>query len=154
MKLFEKQGVMAGWNRLDAWMVRVMRVYGIPLLRITLAIVFIWFGVLKLIGRSPVGELIAQTVYWLPPERFVPWLGLWELVVGLGLLFRVALRLTLLLFWLQMAGTCLVLVLRPDIAFQGGNPVFLTTEGEFVIKNLVLIAAGIVVGSTVERRNV
>lgn len=151
MKPSEQRGVMAGWNRLDAWMVRVMRGYGIPLLRIALAVVFIWFGALKLLGHSPVAELVAQTAYWLPPERVVPWLGLWELVVGVGLLFRVALRLTLLLFWLQMAGTFLVLVLRPDIAFQGGNPLFLTTEGEFVVKNLVLIAAGIVVGSTVER---
>lgn len=151
MRPSTRQGGVAGWSRFDAGMIRVMRGYGIPLLRVTLAVVFIWFGVLKLIGRSPVVELIAQMVYWLPPERFVPWLGLWELVVGVGLLFRVALRLTLLLFWLQMAGTFLVLVLRPDIAFQRGNPLFLTTLGEFVIKNLVLIAAGIVVGSTVER---
>jgi uncharacterized membrane protein YkgB len=63
----------------------------------------------------------------------------------------VALRLTLLLFWLQMAGTLMVLVLRPDMAFQGGNPLLLTAEGEFVIKNLVLIAAGLVVGGTVGR---
>jgi hypothetical protein len=60
-------------------------------------------------------------------------------------------RLILLLFWLQMAGTFLVLVLQPDVAFQGGNPLLLTTEGEFVIKNLVLITAGLVVGSTVRR---
>ena len=146
-----RQAVIACWNRLDAWMVRLMRLYGIHLLRIALAIVFIWFGVLKLLGRSPVAALIAQTVYWVSPAFFVPFLGVWEMVVGLGLLFRIALRLTLLLFWLQMAGTLLVLVLRPDIAFHGGNPFLLTTEGEFVIKNLVLIAAGLVVGSTVER---
>ena len=151
MKLSKKQGVMAGWSRLDAWMVRVMRVYGIPLLRITLAIVFIWFGLLKVIGKSPVAELVAQTVYWISPEAFIPWLGAWEIAVGLGLLFAVALRLTLLLFWLQMTGTFLVLVLRPDIAFQAGNPALLTTEGEFVIKNLVLLAAGLVVGGTVQR---
>ena len=59
---------------------------------------------------------------------------------------------TLLLFWLQLAGTFLVLILRPDIAFQQGtNPLLLTTEGEFVIKNLVLISAGLVVGGTVRR---
>ena len=73
----------------------------------------------------------------------------WEIAVGVGLLFAVALRLTLFLFWLQMAGTFLVLVAKPAIAFQGGNPLLLTTEGEFVIKNLVLIAAGLVVGGTV-----
>ena len=71
------------------------------------------------------------------------------MAVGVGLLFAVALRLTLFLFWLQMAGTFLVLVLRPDVAFQAGNPFLLTTEGEFVIKNLVLIAAGLAVGGAV-----
>ena len=138
-------------HRLDEWMVQCMRTYGIQLIRISLAIVFIWFGLLKVIGRSPVAALVAQTVYWVSPNWFVPFLGVWEAVVGLGLLCGRFLRLTLFLFWLQLTGTFLVLVVRPDIAFQGGNPLLLTTEGEFVIKNLVLIAGGLAVGSTVER---
>jgi uncharacterized membrane protein YkgB len=81
----------------------------------------------------------------------VPVLGVWEIIVGIGLIVPVALRLTLLLFWLQMAGTFLVLVVPPDLAFKAGNPLLLTTEGEFVIKNLVLIAAGLVIGSQVRR---
>jgi len=144
--------VMGGrgwWQRVDAAMVGFMAAWGIRLLRICLGLVFIWFGALKVSGHSPVVALVAAAVPWFPPETFVPFLGVWEILVGVGLLFRVALRLTLLLFWLQMAGTFLVLVLRPDIAFQHGNPLLLTTEGEFVIKNLVLIAAGLVVGSTV-----
>ena len=128
-----------------------METYGTPLLRMSLAVVFIWFGVLKIIGRSPVYELVAKTVYWVSPDFFIPFLGVWEVLIGAGLLLRAALRLTLLLFWLQLAGTFLVLVLRPDIAFQHGNPLLLTTEGEFVIKNLVLISAGLVVGGTVRR---
>jgi putative oxidoreductase len=131
-----------------------MRAHGIDLLRIALAIVFVWFGALKLIGRSPVADLVATSVYWVKPEVFVPLLGLWEVAVGLGLLLGVALRLVLFLFWLQMAGTFLVLVLRPELAFQSGNPLLLTVTGEFVIKNLVLIAAGLVVGSTVARQSV
>jgi len=141
----------SAWDRVDAAFIRFMASRGIQLLRVALAVVFIWFGLLKVIGRSPVADLVARTVYWVPPAFFVPFLGVWEMLVGLGLLFAVALRLTLLLFWLQMAGTFLVLVLHPEIAFQGGNPFLLTTEGEFVIKNLVLIAGGIVVGGTVQR---
>ena len=49
-----------------------------------------------------------------------------------------------------MIGTALVFVVRPEVAFQDGNPLKLTVEGEFVIKNLVLIAAALVVGSTIE----
>lgn len=137
------------WDQLDRRMVRFMATSGISILRICLGVVFFWFGLLKVIGKSPVEELVAQTVYWVSPRAFVPLLGAWEVVVGIGLLGGLAIRFVLFLFWLQMAGTFLVLVLRPDIAFQGGNPLLLTTEGEFVIKNLVLIAAGLVVGGTV-----
>ena len=139
------------WDRVDRGMVRFMTAFGTRILRVCLGVVFVWFGLLKVIGKSPVAALVAQTVYWVPPQAFVPFLGMWEMGVGIGLLCARAMRLTLLLFWLQMAGTFLVLVLRPDIAFQGGNPLLLTTEGEFVIKNLVLIAAGLVVGGTVRR---
>ena len=142
----------AFWEELDQRMIRLMSGYGIRLLRVCLGTVFLWFGVLKVLGQSPVAELIAHTVYWFPADRFVPLLGVWEIVVGVGLLLGRALRVVLFLFWLQMAGTFLVLVVKPDVAFQGGNPLLLTTEGEFVITNLVLIAAGIVVGGTVQRR--
>ena len=139
------------WGRLDQRMIRFMSRQGARILRICLGNVFVWFGLLKVIGQSPVAELVAHTVYWVPSELFIPFLGVWEIAVGIGLLLAVALRLTLLLFWLQMAGTFLVLVVKPNIAFQGGNPLLLTTEGEFVIKNLVLIAAGLVVGGTVQQ---
>lgn len=142
-------GLWSAWDQLDRRMVRFMRAHGTRLLRGTLGIVFLWFGGLKVAGLSPVAELVAQTAYWVSPRFFVPFLGSWEALIGLGLLFGVALRLVLLLFWLQMAGTFLVLVLRPELAFQAGNPLLLTTIGEFVIKNLVLIAAGLVIGSTV-----
>jgi len=120
-------------------------------LRGALATVFNWFGLLKLLGRSPVTELVAKTVYWFPPDIFIPCLGIWELLVGLGLLFTIALRWTIVLLWLHLAGTFLVLIVRPEMAFQGGNPFLLTMVGEFVVKNLVLIAAGLVVGNTVYR---
>lgn len=143
----ESLGALLG--RLDEKMINFMRSNGMRLLRISLGIVFFWFGLLKVMGRSPVANLVSGTVYWLPSETLLPLLGVWETAVGLGLLFRVALRLTLFLFWLQLAGTFLALILRPDIAFHE-NPVFLTVEGEFIIKNLVLIASGLVIGGTVK----
>ena len=140
------------FNVFDRSFIGLMRAYAPHLLRLSLGVVFIWFGALKIIDRSPVEALVAATVYWFDPDVVVPLLGVWEVVVGLGLLLQFAMRLTLLLFWLQLAGTFLVLVLQPGVAFQNGNPLLLTTEGEFVIKNLVLIAAGLVVGSTVQRK--
>ncbi|HWG92483.1 MAG TPA: hypothetical protein VNZ52_16680, partial [Candidatus Thermoplasmatota archaeon] len=131
---------------------RLMRNHGLTLLRYTLAIVFIWFGALKITGHTPVTDLVASTVYWLPAQLFVPFLGAWEVLVGVLLILAVAPRTTLALFWLQLAGTFLVLVVRPEVAFQGGNPLLLTVEGEFVIKNLVLVASGIVLGGALHRR--
>jgi putative oxidoreductase len=51
----------------------------------------------------------------------------------------------------QMLGTFLVFLLLPEVAFQDGNPLKLTVEGEFVLKNLVLLSAAMVVGAEVDR---
>ncbi|MBI3998048.1 MAG: hypothetical protein HY355_03365 [Armatimonadetes bacterium] len=147
-----RESVRERWKIIDQTMIAFMASRGVGLLRVALAIVFIWFGALKVLGVSPVADLVAGTVYWVPPGLFVLLLGLWEVVVGLGLLLKVALRSVLFLFWVQMAGTFLVLILRPEVSFQAGNPLLLTVTGEFVVKNLVLIAAGLVIGSTVPRK--
>jgi uncharacterized membrane protein YkgB len=136
-------------DRMDQKIVRFMSSYATLIIRISLGIVFVWFGLLKVVGISPVFDLASQVVYWLPPELFVPFLGVWEIAIGVGLLLGKALRVILALLFLQLAGTFLVLLIMPEAAFQEGNPLFLTTEGEFVIKNLVLIAAGLAVGGTV-----
>jgi uncharacterized membrane protein YkgB len=154
-----KTNVARGWGLgykvfevLDERIVRFMERYGITFLRCALAVTFIWFGALKILGVSPVGDLVAQTVPWLPPQFFVPLLGIWEVVIGVGLLVRFALRVTLFLFFAQMAGTFLVLILLPQVSFQHGNPLLLTNTGEFVVKNFVLLSAGLVIGSTVREQ--
>ncbi len=140
------------WGRLeslDAKVLSALNRAALPMLRASLGVVFVWFGALKVAGVTPVAELVAHTVYWLDPSWFVPMLGVFEVIVGLGLLVGRALRLVLALFVLQMLGTFLVLVVQPEVAFQNGNPLLLTTEGEFVVKNLVLISAGLLIGSRV-----
>lgn len=115
--------------------------------------VFLWFGALKVFDVTPVADLVADTVYWVNPDWLVPMLGIAEVIVGIGLLTKVGLRAVLALFAAQMVGTFLVLVIQPDIAFQNGNLFKLTVEGEFVVKNLVLLSAGLVVGTQVRRRS-
>jgi uncharacterized membrane protein YkgB len=129
-----------------------MERYGVMLLRVSLAVVFVWFGALKLVGRSPVAELVAATVYWLPPRLFVSVLGAWEMAIGVGLAFRLFLRFTLFLLFVQLGGTFLVLLVLPERAFAAGNPFLLTLEGEFVVKNIILLSAGLVIGATVRHR--
>lgn len=138
-------------ERLDARVRRVLGRIGVPALRVSLGVVFLWFGALKIFDVSPVADLVGRTVYWLDPGLVVPALGAVEVVVGACLLSGRFLRSALLLFALQMAGTFLVFVLLPDVAFQRGNPLLLTVEGEFVVKNLVLLSAGLVVGAQVRR---
>jgi uncharacterized membrane protein YkgB len=138
-------------SRLDEVVIPFLQRWGVPTLRISLAVVFIWFGALKVFGVSPVVDLVASTVYWVDPDWFVPALGVVEILVGLGLAVRRLLRLVLLILAGQMVGTFLVFLLLPEIAFQDGNPLKLTVEGEFVIKNLVLLAAGMVVGASIGR---
>ncbi len=128
-----------------------MKRRGVAALRIALAVVFIWFGALKVIDRSPVEEIVKQTVFFLPGDPFFYLLGLLEIAIGVGLLIPIAPRLTLLLFWAQMAGTFLTLLVLPERSFQGGNPLLLGVLGEFVVKNLVLISAGLVIGASLRR---
>ncbi|HET7845941.1 MAG TPA: DoxX family membrane protein [Acidimicrobiia bacterium] len=136
--------------RVDEVVIPFLRRWGIPTLRISLAVVFIWFGALKVFGVSPVVELVASTVYWVDPDWFVPALGVIEVLVGVGLAARFGLRLVLLVLALQMLGTFLVFLLLPELTFQDGNPLQLTIEGEFVLKNLVLLASAMVVGASID----
>lgn len=96
--------------------------------------------------------MIENTVYWFSPELFVPILGWWEVAIGAFLLFRPLIRISLFLLFLQMPGTLLPLILLPDICFTA-FPYGLTLEGQYIIKNLVLISAAIVVGGTVRQRS-
>ena len=138
-------------ERFDDAVVRFLRHWSLSALRASVAVVFIWFGALKVFGVTPVTDLVASTVYWVDPDWFVPVLGAFEVLVGIGLFAGRLVRVTLAVFALQMAGTFLVLVVQPEVAFQDGNPLLLTVEGEFVVKNLVLLSAGMVVGATVRR---
>lgn len=122
--------------------------WGVPVLRVALGIVFVWFGGLKLLGISPAGDLVAATVYVVSPDLFVPVLGVWEMLIGLCLLYRPLIRVGILLLFLQIPGTFLPLVLLPEVAFTT-FPYGLTVEGQYIVKNLVIIGAALVVGGTV-----
>lgn len=142
---------MGTLSRLDAAIARFFARSGITFLRVALGVTFAWFGALKVVGASPVSDLLARLIPFLPEAVLVPAVGTLELLIGIGLLARIALRFVLALFFLQMAGTFLILIALPRESFQGGNPLLLTQTGEFVVKNLVLLSAGMVVGSTVRR---
>jgi len=123
-----------------------------PLLRGSLGLVFIWFGALKISNSTPVAELVAKTIPFLPSRFFVPALGIFEIVVGLGLLIGRWIPVVITLMVMHLTGTFLVLVTQPDVAFNHGNPLQLTMTGEFVVKNLVLITAGLLLLASRQRQ--
>jgi len=139
---------ITGLDTVDRQIAGWMRRNGLRVLRYALAAVFIWFGLLKPLGMSPAEELVKNTVYFLPPDVFFPILGWWEVAIGMGLMYRPLNRIALDLLFLQMPGTMLPLVLLPEVCFTAA-PFGLTMEGQYIIKNIVLIGAALVVGGTV-----
>jgi uncharacterized membrane protein YkgB len=138
--------------RMDYWNTRLMHRYSYMLLRYSLAVIFFWFGILKPMGISPAAELVANTVVWFSADWFVPFLGWWEVTIGVLLLFRPTVKYALTLLFLQIPGTFLPLVLLPEVTFTE-FPYGLTLEGQYIVKNLTLIAAAIAVGGTVDKAN-
>jgi uncharacterized membrane protein YkgB len=140
---------------LDARIARTMARYGHPALRVSLGIIFVWFGALKPLGLSPAEPLLLATVAWLPILTPMGWLvaiGWWEVIIGIGFIFRRTTRIAVALLALQMGGTFLPLIMLPEVTFQpGGIPLLLTMEGQYIIKNLLIISAAIVLGGTVRR---
>ena len=150
-------GDMEKFNQLftafDRRLISFMGRIGEPFLRLAIGIIFIWFGALKTIGElSPAYDLVAATVYWLTPEIIVPLLGLWEVAIGISFLFSPLTRAAIFLLALQMPGTFLPLVLLPEVCFSI-FPFGLTLEGQYIVKNLVIIGSAIVIGSNLTARN-
>ena len=137
------------FDRLDSAITHWMARHGITLLRVSVGIIYLWFGALKLVpGLSPAEGLIRASLTFLPMDLFIPFLAVWEIAIGLGFITGKFMRATILLMLGQMAGAASPIVLKPDWVFTI-FPFVLTLEGQYIIKNLVLIGASIVVGATV-----
>ena len=142
------------FEQIDVRITRWMGLSGVRFLRISLGIIFFWFGMLKYFeGLSPAEALATQTIDMLTfgvigPNTVRYGLATWEVLIGIGLIFKIFLRETLLLMFLQMIGTLTPIFLLPDQVFTH-FPYGLTLEGQYIIKNLVVISSGIVIGATV-----
>lgn len=142
--MFEKY-----FDKIDITLTQWMAKYGLVTLRVGLGIIFFWFGALKFFpGLSPAEDLVRNTVFFADPDLFIPILATWEVVIGLGLIAGKYMRATLLLLFLQMPGTILPLFILPDVVWTS-FPFGLTLEGQYIVKNLVLVSAGLVLGATV-----
>ncbi len=110
-------------------------------LRIAIGIVFIWFGLLKIFDVSPVKELVMDTTPFLPYPLSFTLLGIFETFVGVALVANRFVKTALYLAIAHLAlATALTLFYR---GFQPNFPI-LSLEGEFVVKNIVLVASAFV----------
>jgi uncharacterized membrane protein YphA (DoxX/SURF4 family) len=142
------------FDRVDTFLTSWMARYGVLFLRLSLGVIFLWFGVLKFFpGLSPAEDLAARTIVRLTFGMISPQVALfvlaaWETLIGIGLLFGLYLRATLLLLWVQMLGTITPLFFFPNELFLV-FPIAPTLEGQYIFKNIVLVSAGLVIGATV-----
>jgi uncharacterized membrane protein YkgB len=143
--------VIATETIMVAWKAR----NGLDILRVCLGIVFIWFGALKFFPCLSPAEVIAGrtievlTFGHVKPHISLPILACWECTIGLGLITKRWLSFTLVLLYFQMAGTMLPLVFFPHETWT--SSIFIPTLlGQYIIKNLVLLSSGVVIGATVQ----
>ena len=121
------------------------------LVRIPLFIIFFWFGFLKIIDLSPAQQFVQDTVYWMPFLSAADWtvvIGIWEVFIAIFFLFKRTTFIAMILLMIQMTGTFLPLVILPEVTFQNSNPLLPTLEGQYIIKNIIIITAALIIGRT------
>lgn len=137
--------------QLDQNIAKRMKAWSIPAIRISFGVIFIWFGILKPFELSSAEALLKATVVWLPfgsPQMWLVIIGWWEVAIGITFLFKKTTKIAITLLFLQMAGTFMPLIFLPGVTFQNGNILTPSLEGQYIIKNLMIISAALVLGGT------
>jgi uncharacterized membrane protein YkgB len=136
-------------TRIDHEIIHFLRKAFIPTARLALFVVYFWFGALKLAGLSPAGpivyDLFERTIHFMSFDTFYVLFALFEMTIGIFFLFPHVIRIAIPLLVMHMITTFLPLVLLSSTTWQG----FLTPtlEGQYIIKNLVIMAVAIGVAS-------
>lgn len=121
----------------------------IPLARFAIFLVYFWFGALKVFDLSPASpmvlELLARTMPFFPPDKFLIFFGLFEALVGILFLIPRFTKLAILLLFGHMFTTIMPLFIMPNYTWDS----FLvpTMEGQYIIKNILIISLAVVLGS-------
>lgn len=132
-------------SRIDHQLIHFFRRITVPLARFALFVVFFWFGFLKVIGLSPAGPLVHslfdQTINFMAFNTFYMLFALFECLIGILFLIKGAERVVLPLLLFHMGTTVLPLFFLPESTWQ--SFMVPTLEGQYIIKNLVIIATAI-----------
>ena len=112
--------------------------------RLSLSVVFFWFGMLKLANASPVTGLLRDTFPLFADSPYLQALGLAEIAIAIGLISERFSKYAATLMIAHLLCTLSIVLVSPGLVFAPAFPV-LTMQGEFLAKNVVLITAGLVV---------
>lgn len=132
-------------RKIDAKLIYFFRVISMPVARFGLFVIFFWFGALKVAGLSPASGLVQalfeQTISFMSFYQFIILFGLFECLIGILFIIRGLERVVMPLLFLHMLMTFLPLFILPEVTWSG----FLvpTLEGQYIIKNIVIIATAI-----------
>lgn len=139
---------MTAMNGIDRKIFSAFHRHGHKIHRISLGLLFVWFGLLKPFGEKTTTSLLAHTIYFFPPEKVLPLLGWWEVAIGLCLMVKPLVRISLFLQFVRIPGTILAFFMHPEVCFVR-MPFIPSPEGQYLIKDIVILFAGIAIAGTV-----
>lgn len=118
----------------------------LKILRAAFALIYIWFGILKVLDKSPIEEVVRLSTPFLPIENFPTILGFWEMLIGGLFVFKRTNKAAVILFLIKIPGTFLPLFFATNQAFVQA-PFEPTLVGQYIFKNLILIPAALLIYS-------
>ena len=139
-------------KEIDIKLINFFRQISVPFARFSLFVVYFWFGILKVFGMSPASPLVQalfeRTVPFMSFQVFIILFGLFECLLGIMFLISRLDRIALILLGLHMIATWMPLFVLPEATWSG----FLTPtlEGQYIIKNLLIIAAAMQIGANLK----
>ena len=137
---------------IDNKLINSFKKISVPFARFGLFAIFFWFGALKVVDMSPASPLVQNlfehTISFMSFDTFIVLFGLFECLIGVLFIIRGLERVVIPLLFLHMITTFMPLFLLPAVTWGG----FLvpTLEGQYIIKNLVVIAAAITIAANLK----
>lgn len=142
-------------KKLDEFIIKILNKIWKPLAKISIFIIFFYFGFLKVLGLSPanplVDALLQKTIYFISFEKFVFLWGIFEMIIGLVFIIPKLERLAIFLLMIHMIIVALPLLLLPQITWQ--KFLIPTLEGQYIIKNLAIIALALAIGAHLKKQD-
>ncbi len=137
-------------EKIDAAIILFLRKITPALTRLALFVIFFWFGFLKLFDTSPAGPLVSDLLHRTLPfvtyQNFIVGFGIYEMLIGISFLIPGLERLAIALLIPHMITTFMPLFLLPSVTWKG--ILVPTLEGQYIIKNLVIIALAFSMATT------